>query len=445
MTPRHPERPSPPLAMFLQVCLLAGAFGMVSGCQDRVQPAAEQRVVGDQMTPEEMAAMSASTPAAAAPGHGMTPEEMARMPAPAAPGGGELDVAPERLQSIGVKFERAVRRSLDREIRTVGRVVIDERRLARVNVKIEGWIDQLYVNTTGQSVTKGQSLFTLYSPEVVATQEEYLLALRSAQTLGGSNFPEVAEGAKSLLESSRRRLQLWDIADSHIRELERSGKILRTLPIHAPLGGTVIEKMAVAGMRVMPGEDLYVIADLSHVWILADIYEYELPFIQLGQTAQITLSYDAASLMDGELTFVYPTLDPATRTARVRFELDNPDGKLKPDMYVNVALIVPLGERLVVPKDAVLETGQRRIMFVRRGGGKLEWREVKIGARAGDWVEIIDGLSEGEEIVTSANFLIDSESQVKGAMAGMAGMDMPGNRKQQENTGDAGSVQESVR
>ncbi|MDP2324155.1 MAG: efflux RND transporter periplasmic adaptor subunit [Gammaproteobacteria bacterium] len=433
MTPRHPERPLPPLAMVLQACLLVGAFGTVSGCQDRVQPAStpapteEQRAAGHQMSPEEMAAMGAST-------SGRT-----------ASGDGELDVAPERLQSIGVKFERAVRRSLDREVRTVGRVVIDERRLARVNVKIEGWIDQLYVNTTGQSVTKGQSLFTLYSPEIVATQEEFLLALRSAQTLGGSNFPEVAEGAKSLLESSRRRLQLWDIADSHIRELERSGKILRTLPIYAPLGGTVIEKMAVAGMRVMPGEDLYVIADLSHVWILADIYEYELPFIQLGQTAQITLSYDAASLMDGDLTFVYPTLDPATRTARVRFELDNPGGKLKPDMYVNVALTVPLGERLVVPKDAVLETGQRQIMFVRRGGGKLAWREVKIGARAGDWVEIVDGLSEGEEIVTSANFLIDSESQVKGAMAGMAGMDMPGNRKQQENTGDAGSVQESVR
>lgn len=436
MTPRHPERPSPPLAMFLQICLLAGAFGMVSGCQDRVQPAstpapaAEHRAAGDQMTPEEMAAMGATTSDRAASGDGMTPEEMARMPIPGTGGGGELDVAPERLQSIGVKFERAVRRSLDREVRTVGRVVIDERRLARVNVKIEGWIDQLYVNTTGQSVTRGQSLFTLYSPEIVATQEEYLLALRSARTLGNSNVPEVAEGAKSLLESSRRRLQLWDIADSHIRELERSGKILRTLPIHAPLGGTVIEKMAVAGMRVMPGEDLYVIADLSHVWILADIYEYELPFIQLGQTARITLSYDAAALMDGDLTFVYPTLDPETRTAKVRFELDNPGGKLKPDMYVNVALTVPLGERLVVPKDAVLETGQRRIMFVKRGGGKLAWREVKIGARAGDWVEVLDGLSEGEEIVTSANFLIDSESQVKGAMAGMAGMEMPGKQHQ---------------
>jgi Cu(I)/Ag(I) efflux system membrane fusion protein len=379
------------------------------------------------MTPAEMAAMGASDPDAAA-GDGMTPEEMARMSAPSAESGGELDVAPERLQSIGVRFERATRRALDRDIRTVGRVAIDERRLARVNLKIEGWIDQLYVNTTGQSVTRGQPLFSVYSPELVATQEEYLLALRSAQTLGASEYPEVAEGSKSMREAARRRLQLWDIADSHIRELERSGKILRTLPIHAPLGGTVIEKMAVAGMRVMPGEDLYAIADLSHVWILADIYEYELPFIEIGQTAGITLSYDPAASMTGRLAFIYPTLDGETRTVRVRFELDNPGGKLKPDMYVNIALTVPLGERLIVPKDAVLESGIRQIIFVRQGGGKLAWRTVKIGARAGDWVEILDGLSEGEEIVTSANFLIDSESQVKGAMAGMAGMEMPGDK-----------------
>lgn len=427
MKPRYPQRRSPP-ALLLPLCLLAGSLSMLAACQNRVQPAsapaAEQRSSPDQMTPAEMAVMGA--PGRDAASHdGMTPEEMARMSTPSTESGGDLDVAPERLQSIGIRFERATRRSLDRDIRTVGRVAIDERRLARVNLKIEGWIDQLYANTTGQSVTWGQPLFSLYSPELVATQEEYLLALRSVQTLGDSEFPEVAERSKSMLEAARRRLQLWDIADSHVRELERSGKVLRMLPIHAPLSGTVIEKMAVAGMRVMPGEDLYVIADLSHVWILADIYEYELPIIEVGQTAGITLSYDPLASMTGRLTFIYPTLDRETRTARVRFELDNPDGKLKPDMYVNVALTIPLGERLIVPKDAVLESGIRQIIFVRQAVGKLAWREVKIGARAGDWVEILDGLSEGEEIVTSANFLIDSESQVKGAMAGMAGMEPP--------------------
>ncbi|MCC7259276.1 MAG: efflux RND transporter periplasmic adaptor subunit [Gammaproteobacteria bacterium] len=366
------------------------------------------------------------------------------MPKPALPGSGDLDIAPERLQSIGVRFEKAARRPMVRDIRTVGRVVIDERRLARVNVKVEGWIEELYVNTTGELVRRGERLFTLYSPELVATQEEYLLALRSVQTLGSSEFPQVAEGSRSLLEAARRRLQLWDIADSHVRELERTGTIVRTLPIHAPLGGTVIEKMAVAGMRVMPGEDLYVIADLSHVWVLADIYEYELPLVRVGQQADISVTYDSAEPMTGRLTFIYPTLQSETRTARARFEFDNPEGRLKPDMFVNVALSIPLGERLIVPKDAVLESGARRVIFVRRDGGRLAWREVKIGVRAGDQLEILDGLAEGEEVVTSANFLIDSESQVKGAMAGMAGMDMTGGQESGKETEDMPGMNEPM-
>lgn len=413
-------------------CLLLIAALALGGCGQGEAPGAS-----DRMTPGEMAAMQKPPPADAAE-HGMTPEEMACMPV-RAPAGGEIDVAPGRLQAIGVRFERAARRPLIRDIRTVGRVAIDERRLARVNTKIEGWIEQLYVNTTGEKVRRGQPLFTLYSPEVVATQEEYLLALRSVRTLGESTVPEVAEGARSILEATRRRLQLWDIAASHIRDLERTGKVVKSLPIHAPLGGTVIEKMAVAGMRVMPGEDLYVIADLSHVWVLADIYEYELPFVEIGQTATITLSYDETAPLTGRLTFIYPTLEAGTRTARARFELDNPAGRLKPDMYLNVALEVPLGERLVVPKDAVLESGARRVIFVRHPGGRLTWREVKLGARAGDQVEVLAGLTEGEEVVTSANFLLDSESQVRGAMGGMGGMDMGEPQKEgAKGNGEAG-------
>ncbi|WP_236994381.1 efflux RND transporter periplasmic adaptor subunit [Candidatus Methylomicrobium oryzae] len=333
-----------------------------------------------------------------------------------------MTVSPERLQSIGVKFEEAHRHAVNKTIRTVGRVETDERRLARVNIKLEGWIDQLYVNTTGQKVKKGQLLFTLYSPELVATQEEYLLAVRAAKTLGTSEFPEVAEGARSILEVSRRRLQLWDIADYHIRDLERTGKVLKTLPFHAPLSGTVIEKTAVAGMRVMPGDMLYTIADLSKIWVLADIYEYELPLIQTGQTAQVSLSYAPQTVFTGRIAFVYPTVDPETRTAKVRFELDNPKELLKPGMYANVELAVPLGERLAVSKDAVLESGERQIIFIHHGDGQLEWRNVKIGLRGGDWVEIVEGLQEGEHIVTSANFLLDSESQLKSAVGGMAGM-----------------------
>ena len=333
-----------------------------------------------------------------------------------------MTVSPERLQSIGVKFEETKRHAVSKTIRTVGRVETDERRLARVNIKLEGWIDQLYVNTTGQKVKKGQLLFTLYSPDLVATQEEYLLAVRAAKTLGTSEFPEVAEGARNILDVSRRRLQLWDVADYHIRDLERTGKVLKTLPFHAPLDGTVIEKTAVAGMRVMPGEVLYTIADLSKIWVIADIYEYELPLIQAGQTAKVSLSYAPQSVFTGRIAFVYPTVDPETRTARVRFELDNPKELLKPGMYANVELALPLGTRLAVSKDAVLESGERQIIFIHHGNGQLEWRNVKIGLRGGDWVEIVESLQEGEHIVTSANFLLDSESQLKSAVGGMAGM-----------------------
>ena len=333
-----------------------------------------------------------------------------------------MTLSPERLQAVGVKFELAKRRPVDRAIRTVGQVEIDERRLAHVNIKLEGWIDELFVNSTGERVTKGRKLFTLYSPELVATQTEYLLALKSQRTLGRSAFPEVAAGAESLLDVTRRRLRLWDITEDHLQDLERTGTVLRTLPIHAPQSGTVIKKVALAGMHVNPGDELYTIADLSHVWLLADIYEYELPFIKVGQTATVTLSYDPKTVLQGRIAFLYPTLDTQTRTAKVRFELPNPREQLKPGMYANVALTIPLGTRLVVPSDAILDSGERQLIFLHLGGGQLEWRTVKLGIRAGDWVEVLEGLKEDEHIVTSANFLLDSESQLKAAVSGMKGM-----------------------
>lgn len=331
-------------------------------------------------------------------------------------------ITPERLQTIGVKFEPAARRPLDHIIRTVGRVEVDERRLSRITLKLEGWVNQLFVNYTGEKVKKGQVLFTLYSPELVATQEEYLIALSSSRTLGKSEFPEVATGAQALLESSRRRLLLWDIESRHIQDLERTGNVLTTLPIHAPQTGTVINKTAVVGLYTKPGDELYTIADLSHIWIIGDIYEYELPLVSVGQNATVTLSYAPDVMLQARVTFIYPTVDLQTRTAKVRFELDNPDEKLKPGMYANLELKVPLGTRLIVPKDAVLESGERRIIFIHHGDGRLEWREAKIGQRSGDWLEILNGVHEGEHVVTSANFLIDSESQLKAAIGGMPGM-----------------------
>lgn len=333
-----------------------------------------------------------------------------------------VTIAPERLQTIGVRFEEVAWRPLEKVIRTVGRVEIDERRLARVNLKFAGWIDELFVSAIGDHVKKGQSLFTIYSPDIVATQEEYLLALQSIKELGQSEFPEVSRGAKDLLEATRRRFQLWDITEDHIRELEQTGKVLRTLPMHSPITGTVTRMEARRGTYVSSGTELYMIADLAHIWILGDIYEYELPFITVGQGATVTLSYDPSTKLHGHVGFIYPTLDPKTRTAKVRFELKNPGEKLKPEMYANVALKIPLGARLAVPRDAIIESGERQLIFIHHGGGKLEWRSVTLGVSAGDWVEVAEGLKEGDHIITSANFLIDSESQLKAAVGGMGGM-----------------------
>lgn len=342
--------------------------------------------------------------------------------APAAPGGNMLVVDAQRLQSIGVKFETAKLKDVTKTIRAVGQVAPDERLLADVNIKIEGWIDRLLVNTTGEQVRKGQILFTLYSPELVATQQEFLLALQAVQRLGDSQFKDVADGARSTLDVTRRRLQLWDIEDYHIQELERTGKVLKTLPIHAPLSGTITEKKAMAGMHVEPGDSLYTITDLTRVWVMADIYEYELPLIAKDLPVRVSLAYAPQQAMQGTVGFVYPTVDEQTRTARIRVELDNRSELLKPGMYANVELNIPLGNRLVVPKDAVLESGERRILFIHHMDGRIEWRPATVGVRGGDWVEILGGLSEGEHIVTTANFLLDSESQLKAAVGGMQGM-----------------------
>ncbi|MBH0177646.1 MAG: efflux RND transporter periplasmic adaptor subunit [Nitrospira sp.] len=333
-----------------------------------------------------------------------------------------MTIPPERLQTIGVKYEQVKRRPLEKIIRTVGRVAVDERKLVKVTIKFHGWIEQLFVSATGDHVKKGQQLFTIYSPDLVATQEEYLLALQGRMQLGDSDLPDVARGSKDLLEATRHRLHLWDIGEEHIRALERTKQVTKTLPLHSPISGTVIGKNIVQGAHVEPGEELYTIADLSRVWILADIYEYELSFVKAGQQVAVTFSYDPGSILTGLLSFVYPTLDPKTRTAKVRFELDNTDEKLKPDMYANVELRANLGTRLVIPQEAIIESGQKQVVFLHLGGGKLEPRLIKTGVKTGEWSEVLAGLKEGEHIVTSANFLIDSESRLKSVVESMGGM-----------------------
>lgn len=369
------------------------------------------------------------------PGTPQAPRPMAGMPA--APDqqqtngteSGVVVVPQERLQTIGVRYEAVAVRPLHKIIRTVGRVTADERRLAKVTVKFHGWIEQLFVSATGDRVKKGQELFTIYSPDLVATQEEYLLALEGRKQLGDSEFPEVARSSQELLQATRHRLHLWDITEEHIRDLERTKQVTKTLPIHSPITGTVIRKEVLQGTHVEPGEDLYTIADLSHVWVLADIYEYELPFVKVGQQSAVTLSYDPGTILTGRVGFIYPTLDPKTRTAKVRFELDNPEENLKPDMYANVELRVDVGTRLAIPQEAIIESGQKQVVFLHRGGGRLEPRLIKTGVRTGEWTEVLEGLKGGDHIVTSANFLIDSESRLKSAVESMGGM--PGMKRKE--------------
>ena len=336
---------------------------------------------------------------------------------------GAVMVSPERQQLIGLKTGMVEYRSIERTIRTVGVVEFDERRLADVNIKIEGWIESLLVNFTGEAVKKGQPLLTIYSPDLVSTQEEYLQALRARETLAKSRFADIVSGAETLVNASRRRLQYWDISDEDIAALERTGTPRKSMTIYSPIDGVVIEKMAFRGKKVMPGESLYRVADLSNVWVQGEIYEYEVPVVKLGQAASVTLASYPGELFRGKVSYIYPVLTEKTRTVKVRFEFSNTkDWKLKPQMYANVELKIPFGKRLVVPDEAVLDSGTQQLVFIDKGQGTFVPRDVKVGARVEGYAEILAGLSAGERVVTSANFLIDSESQLKAAVGGVRGM-----------------------
>jgi len=336
---------------------------------------------------------------------------------------GTVNISPERQQLIGVKIGTVERRHLEKQIRTTGRVDYDEKRLVTISTKIGGWVEELYVDFTGAYVKKGQPLLTLYSPELVSTQEEYLVALRAREGFMKSPFPEVASSGIFLAESARRRLKLWDISEDQIKALEQSGQPQKTLTLHSPYEGFLLERMVYKGMNVMPGMALFKLADLSVVWIYADIYEHELPLIRLGQVAFVKLTYLPAEIFTGKVIYIYPSLDPKSRTAKVRLEFPNPKGRLKPEMYADVNLKIDLGEKLTIPEGAVIDTGIRQVAFIDKGSGYFEPREVKLGVKVDTYYEVLEGLEPGERVVTSANFLIDSESSFKEAVGGMMGMD----------------------
>ena len=334
---------------------------------------------------------------------------------------GTVQISPERQQLIGVKIGTAEMKSLEKVVRTVGRVDYDEKRIVTVSPKIGGWIEDLYVDFTGKFVRQGEPLLTIYSPELVATQDEYLLALQAKKELKKSPFPEISGSGDSLLEAARRRLKLWDVTDDQIKTLEESGQSKKTLTLYSPFSGFVLEKNAYKGMNLMPGTALFKLADLSVVWLYADIYEYELPFVRVGQQATIQIASLPGEVFTGKAIYIYPSLNPETRTAKVRFELANSQGRLKPEMYANVEIKVRLGQKLTVPVGAIIDTGVRQLAIVSKGSGYFEPREVK-ALRGDDYYEVMKGLKAGEQVVTSANFLIDSESNLKEAMEGMANM-----------------------
>jgi Cu(I)/Ag(I) efflux system membrane fusion protein len=329
-----------------------------------------------------------------------------------------VEITPEKQQLIGVKTVVAQVKPMQKIIRTVGMVRYDEQRLATVNTKFEGWIEKLHVDYTGRYVRKGEPLAEIYSPELLATQQEFINLLKwekeSKSVKNDTVGPMLASDSRALLEGSRQRLRLMDISDEQINKIEQTGKPLRTLTLYSPVSGYVVQKTALRGMRVMPGEKLFDIADLSTVWILSDIFEYELPLIKTGEKAVISLSYFPGREFTSNIDYVYPMISSDTRSAKVRFTVPNPGNRLKPEMYTNVEVKINLGKRLVIPDDAVLDAGKRQVVYVDKGEGNFEAREVSIGLRADGMVEITGGLKTGERVASAANFLIDSEAKLKG-------------------------------
>ncbi len=347
------------------------------------------------------------------PSSGHPPEQERALPP------GTVRISPMKQQLIGVTYGEVTFGPVTHTIRTVGRIAYDETKIARVHAKIEGWIEKVYVDYVGKFVRKGQPLLEIYSPELVATQQELLLALRAKELLGRSAYREIASGAASLYEASRKRLELWDISEEEIRRIQRRGEPLRALTLYAPVTGFVLARNAFERQRVTPETELYTIADLSTVWVLVDIYEYEASLIRVGQRATMTLSYFPGTVFRGRVAYIYPQVDATTRTLKVRLEFPNPGGMLKPGMYANVEVHIDYGRRLSVPEEAVLDTGTEQIVFVAHEGGYFEPRRVRVGPKVANRYIILEGVKAGERIVTSGNFLIDSESRLQLALQGV--------------------------
>jgi len=335
------------------------------------------------------------------------------------PGFAAVVLDARKQQLLGVKTAEVKRGPLSTSIRTVGRVAYDERRVHHVHTRFEAYVEHIEADFTGKFVRKGEELAQLYSPELYATQQEYLLALRSSRSLRKSTVASVSQSGQQLLDAARQRLLLWQISPEDIKRIEEKGEAIRTLPVYAPISGYVTGRTAYHGMKVMPADSLFDIVDLTQLWVLADVYEYELPRLRLGQRADMTLSYWPGRSWKGTVTYIFPSVDEKTRTVKVRIEVPNPNGELKPEMFADVTLHGEARDVLQVPEDAVIDSGTRKVVFVSLGDGKLSPREVSLGDHGDGFLEVLSGLSEGDSVVLGANFLIDSESQLKAALGAM--------------------------
>jgi RND family efflux transporter MFP subunit len=331
---------------------------------------------------------------------------------------GEITIDPRRQQLIGVRTVSVTKTPVTPVIRTVGVVRSDETRQSDINLKLEGWIRDLYVDYTGQPVRRGEPLFTIYSPDLLATETEFLLALKTRDQLQQSRIEDARIRAENLVAAARERLRLWDLPPEQIGALEQSRQAQPTVTFRSPADGFVVEKQAIKGMHVMPGQTLYKLVDLSAVWVEADVYEHEIAAIRVGSAATVTIDADPAYRFPGRVSYVYPTMDEKTRTVKVRFALPNRGGRLKPGMFANVELIGAGRRGLIVPVNAVLDSGREQVVFVAQGGGYFEPRTVTLGRRIEDTIEIVAGLTEGEQVATGATFFLDSESQLRASLQG---------------------------
>ncbi|MDE3109928.1 MAG: efflux RND transporter periplasmic adaptor subunit [Acidobacteriota bacterium] len=336
--------------------------------------------------------------------------------APLAP----IQLSPERLQTIGVKIGEAQEKPVEDEIRTTGNIAVDETGLAYVQVRFSGYVQKVFADATYQYVRKGQPLFTIYSPDLVATEREYLIAKQNQQQVSTSAVPGVASGAASLVEAAADRLRQWGIPPREITRLERTGKVQQDLEIDSPVTGYITDRQALPNQYVQPDTRLYTVADLSTVWAFAQVFQNNLGRVRVGAPASLTVDTYPGRTFYGRVDFIYPDIDPATRTAKVRLVYSNPGLRLTPGMFVNVAFKIPMGRQLVIPAAGVLQSGTKQIAFVDHGNGRLEPREIETGARVGDDFIVLHGLKAGERIVTSANFLIDSESQLQASLGAFA-------------------------